>query len=140
MPRSPRWVVALLGAHKAGAVMVPLDEQTKEPAGDISAWIVDTLAEGETRELPVVQMLADSLAHEKSRGLQNEATPASEALVCLEGGAKRVFTHEALIAAFKARRRCSHSPRPTASCNSPRRAASRRLRKPSPRCLPARPS
>lgn len=101
MPRSPRWVVALLGAFKAGAVIVPLDEHVKEPAGGISAWIVDSLSEGETRELPVVQMLADSFAHEKSRGLQNEVTPASEALLSIDGDSERIFTHEALIAAFQ---------------------------------------
>jgi thioesterase domain-containing protein/acyl-CoA synthetase (AMP-forming)/AMP-acid ligase II len=101
MPRSPRWIVALLGTLKAGAVVVPLDEKTKEPVGDIAAWIVDALAEGETRELPFVQMLADSLAHEKSRGLQNEVTPASEALVYIEDGEERVFTHEVLITAFQ---------------------------------------
>jgi thioesterase domain-containing protein/acyl-CoA synthetase (AMP-forming)/AMP-acid ligase II len=101
MSRSPHWIVALLGTLKAGAVIVPLDEKTKEPAGGISAWIVDALAEGETRELPVVQMQIDSLAHEKVRGLQNEVTPASNALACIDAGTERVFTHEALIAAFQ---------------------------------------
>jgi thioesterase domain-containing protein/non-ribosomal peptide synthetase component F len=101
MPRSARWITALVGTLKAGAVIVPLDEQAKEPAGTISAWIVDALAEGETRDLPVVQMQVDSLSHEKVRGLQNEVTPSSDALVCLEGGATRIFSHETLITAFQ---------------------------------------
>ncbi len=75
MSRSPKWIVALLGTLKAGASVVPLDTSVKEKTADVRAWIVDALAEGEKRDLPVIQMQAEAgeISGEKSRGVQNEA-------------------------------------------------------------------
>lgn len=103
MPRSPRWVTALLGALKAGAIVVPLPPDATEPAGGIKAWIVDALPEGETRSLPVIQVQADAGAihGEKARGVQNESAPTAEALAWPDGDRTLSFTHEKVAAAFQ---------------------------------------
>ncbi|HEY8899067.1 MAG TPA: AMP-binding protein [Chthoniobacterales bacterium] len=101
MPRSPRWVVALLGALKAGGVIVPLSPETGE--ADVDAWIVDALPEGEARPKPVVQMIADAgaLSNEKARGVQTDAKADPQALVALVDGKPHTFTHEVLARALQ---------------------------------------
>jgi thioesterase domain-containing protein/acyl-CoA synthetase (AMP-forming)/AMP-acid ligase II len=103
MSRSPKWVVAILGALKAGASIVPLSLSTKEKAGEIRAWIVDALAEGEERDLPVIQMQSEGgeIGSEKSRGAQNETTPASEALALATDKKVLTFSHESLAATLQ---------------------------------------
>ncbi len=103
MPRSPRWVTAILGALKAGAAIVPLAADATEPASGIKAWIVDTLPEGDTRNLPVVQVRGEAAAinNERARGVQNEAAPTSEALAWTDGSETFSFTHGAVAAAFQ---------------------------------------
>jgi thioesterase domain-containing protein/acyl-CoA synthetase (AMP-forming)/AMP-acid ligase II len=103
MPRSPKWIVALLGALKAGAAIVPLEASTKNKVADLRAWIVDALPEGDARDLPVIQMQleAGEITGEKSRGVQNEATPGSEALAWSEDGKIHTLTHEALASALQ---------------------------------------
>ncbi len=101
MPRSPRWVVALLGALKAGGIVVPLSPS--ENTADVRAWIVDALPEGEARPQPVVQMQTDAgaLSNEKSRGIQSESRPESPALATTTDGAACTFTHESLARALQ---------------------------------------
>ena len=103
MPRSPRWVTALLATLKAGAVVVPLAETAQDAAAGIKAWIVDALPEGGSRDLPVVQMQSEAgaIGTEKSRGVQNERPPSSEALAWLDGDRTLAFSHEAAATAFQ---------------------------------------
>ncbi|MGH8048733.1 MAG: AMP-binding protein, partial [Chthoniobacterales bacterium] len=103
MPRSPRWITALLGALKAGACIVPVAEGTSQASAGIKAWIVDELPEGESRDLPVIQVKSDAAAisGEKSRGAQNESAPASDAIAWTEGPTTHSFSHETLAAALQ---------------------------------------
>lgn len=103
LPRSPKWIVALLGTLKAGAVIVPLEHSSKSKTADIRAWIVDALPEGDERDLPVIQMQSEAgeIGSEKSRSIQNEASPASEAVAWSEGGTIHALSHEALAAALQ---------------------------------------
>ena len=105
MPRSTRWVAAILGALKAGASIVPINESATTAIAGIRSWIVDALPEGATRELPVVQMQAEAgaIGGEKTRGVQNEATPASEAIAWAGGSEVHSFTHEAVAIALQSR-------------------------------------
>lgn len=101
MPRSPRWITALLGAWKAGACVVPLPEGASTATAGIKAWIVESLPEGETRDLPVIQAGAPAIAGEKSRGMQNESAPTSDAIAWIDGAASRSVSHETLAAALQ---------------------------------------
>jgi non-ribosomal peptide synthetase component F/thioesterase domain-containing protein len=103
MPRSPRWITALLGTLKAGASIVPLANGAAKATAGVKAWIVDVLPEGETRGQPVIQMLPDAgaISGEKSRGLQNESAPTSEALAWDEAGTTLFFSHETVATAFQ---------------------------------------
>ncbi|MDD5198636.1 MAG: AMP-binding protein [Terrimicrobiaceae bacterium] len=102
MPRSPKWVTALLGALKAGAIIVPT--RVEDTGADVRGWIVDSLPEGDERK-PVVQMQADAgpLANEKSRGVQNETNPASDAIAWKSDSASVALSHEKLAAALQYR-------------------------------------
>ncbi|HEY8902953.1 MAG TPA: AMP-binding protein, partial [Chthoniobacterales bacterium] len=103
MPRSPRWVTALLGILKVGATIVPLDETTREPAAKIRAWVVDVLEEGDQRALPVIQMQGDAgaIGNEKSRGVQAESALAKEAIAWTDGDTVRACSHEKLVGSFE---------------------------------------
>lgn len=103
MPRSPRWVAALLGVLKAGATVVPLPAGTSAPAAGIKAWIVDQLTENETRDLPVVQMQAEAgtIGNEKSRGIAGESRPTAEAVAWIEGEKVHAISHEAFAAGLQ---------------------------------------
>ncbi len=103
MSRSPKWIVALLGAWKSGAAIVPLNAATKAKTANIRAWIVDALPEGDERDLPVVQMQSEAgeIGGEKSRGVQNEATPDSEAIAWSDNASIATLSHEALAAALQ---------------------------------------
>ncbi len=103
MPRSPRWVVALLGTLKTGASIVPLPETKAVAPAGLVAWIVEQLAEDDRRELPVIQMQADSgsIGNEKARGLQSESDLDAESIAWMDGGIMRTLTHEVFAAGLQ---------------------------------------
>jgi len=100
LARSPQWIAALLGTLKAGATIVPVRPGTTE--AKVSAWIVDSLPEGDARTAPVIALDADAsaIAAEKSRGVQNETKPDSIAIAWTSGDEARSLTHEALATAL----------------------------------------
>lgn len=95
--RSPRWVAALLGILKAGAV-VTLPHPDAKIDARIDAWIVDALPEGDDRKEPILQLATDAtaLAAEKSRGVPSETSPESPALAWRADGEDHTFDHATL--------------------------------------------